>query len=494
MVTAIAVTAMIVAVISIWRVPNWLWLTPKKLEKLLREQGFQGNPYRILVGDTEDIQKMLKQSQSKPMDVSDDDILHRFLCHIQQNINRYGKKSFIWFGPKPRVIITDPELIKDALNKVHNIQKPHSNPLIRLLASGLVSHEGEKWSKHRRIINPTFTSENIKIMMPAFLKSCTDMINKWQGMLSSDGSCEIDVWPFLQALTSDVISRSAFGSSYEEGIRIFDLQKEQAQLAMKLMMKIYIPGWRFVPTKINRRMKEIDRDIRNSLKVMINNREKALKAGEANKNNDLLGILLESNHKEIHDHGGNKKNIGMNLEDVIEEYSDWQARAREEVLQVFGNQTPNFEGLSHLKIVTMIFYEVLRLYPPIISLVRHTHKDIKLGNLILPAGVQLSFPILYVHRDPQLWGDNAKEFNPARFSEGVSKATNGKVSFFPFGWGPRIYIGQNFAIVEAKLALSFILQNFWFELSPSYTHAPANMITLRPQYGAHIILHKVQKT
>ncbi|MED6144598.1 hypothetical protein PIB30_017094 [Stylosanthes scabra] len=94
-VTAIAVTAMIVAVISIWRVLNWLWLTPKKLEKLLREQGFQGNPYRILVGDTEDIQKMLKRSQSKPMDVSDDDILQRFLCHIQQNINRYG----LWYLP-----------------------------------------------------------------------------------------------------------------------------------------------------------------------------------------------------------------------------------------------------------------------------------------------------------------------------------------------------------------------------------------------------------
>ncbi|MED6121608.1 hypothetical protein PIB30_031825 [Stylosanthes scabra] len=474
-VTAVAVTAMIVAVISIWRVLNWLWLTPKKLEKLLREQGFQGNPYRILVGDTEDIQKMLKQSQSKPMDVSDDDILQRFLCHIQQTINRY--------------------------------------------ASGLVGYEGEKWSRHRRIINPAFTSENIKIMMPAFLKSCTDMINKWEGMLSPDGSCEIDVWPFLQALTSDVISRAAFGSSYEEGIRIFDLQKEQARLAMKVMMKTYILGWRFVPTKINRRMKEIDRNIRNSLKVMINNREKALKAGEANKNNDLLGILLESNHKEIHDHGGNKKNIGMSLEDVIEEcklfyfageettstllvwtmvllsrYSDWQAHAREEVLQVFGNQTPNFEGLSHLKIVTMIFYEVLRLYPPVIGLVRHTHKDIKLGNLTLPAGVQFSLPILYVHHDPQLWSDNAKEFNPARFSEGVSKATNGKVSFFPFGWGPRICIGQNFAIVEAKLALSSILQNFWFELSPSYTHAPANVITLQPQYGAHIILHKVQKT
>ena len=70
------------------------------------------------------------------------------------------------------------------------------------------------------------------------------MINKWDEMLSSDGSCEMDVWPFLQNLASDVISRTAFGSSYEEGIRIFQLQKEQAELTMKVMMKVYIPGWR----------------------------------------------------------------------------------------------------------------------------------------------------------------------------------------------------------------------------------------------------------
>ena len=70
------------------------------------------------------------------------------------------------------------------------------------------------------------------------------MISKWEGMLSSNGSCEMDVWPFLQNLASDVISRTAFGSSYEEGIRIFQLQKEQAELATKVIIKVYIPGWR----------------------------------------------------------------------------------------------------------------------------------------------------------------------------------------------------------------------------------------------------------
>jgi len=58
------------------------------------------------------------------------------------------------------------------------------------------------------------------------------MISKWKGLLSSDGTCEVDVWPFLQNLTCDVISRTAFGSSYAEGTKLFQLLKKQGVLLM----------------------------------------------------------------------------------------------------------------------------------------------------------------------------------------------------------------------------------------------------------------------
>ncbi|KAL2331247.1 hypothetical protein Fmac_018828 [Flemingia macrophylla] len=435
-----------------WKVVNWLWLRPKKLEKLLRHQGLQGNPYKLLVGDMKEYAKMRNEPLSKPMNFSHD-ISPRVSSFIQHSLNKHGKNCFTWVGPIPRVIITDPELIKDVLNNIDDFGKSNLNPQAWLLAPGL-------------------------------------------------------------KLTRDVISRASFGSSYEEGRRIFQLLKEQTELTLQALLKVYIPGWRFVPTPIHRRMKEIDRDIKASLKDIINKREKALKEGEASKN-DLLGILLESNQKEIQEQGNNK-NVGMNIEDVIEEcklfyfagqettsvllvwtmillsrYPDWQARAREEVLQVFGHKTPNFDGLSQLKIVTMILYEVLRLYPPFINLARTVNKDVKLGNLLLPAGVQISLPIILVHNDCELWGGDAKDFKPDRFSEGVLKATNARASYFPFGGGPRICIGQNFSLMEAKIVVSMILQRFSFELSPTYSHAPYSVISLQPQYGAHVILHKV---
>ncbi|BAU03568.1 hypothetical protein VIGAN_UM131700 [Vigna angularis var. angularis] len=313
------------------------------------------------------------------MNLFSHDIVPRVFSFFHHSINTHGKNCFIWFGSVPRVTLTDPELIKDVFNKPHEFGKIKINPQVRLVAPGLESHEGEKWSMHRKIINPAFNLEKLKNMLPLFIKCCDDLIRKWEEMLSFNGSSEIDVWPFLQNLASDVISRTAFGSSYEEGRRIFQLLIEQSELTMQLMLKVYIPGWRFVPTATHRRMKAIDREIKASLMDIINNREKALKAGEATKN-DLLDILLESNHKEIQEHGNNK-NVGMNIEDVIGEcklfyfagqettssllvwtmillsmYPDWQTRAREEVLQVFSNRKPDFEGLNHLKIVSSYYH------------------------------------------------------------------------------------------------------------------------------------------
>ncbi|KAM7503150.1 hypothetical protein LguiB_002054 [Lonicera macranthoides] len=509
---SVAACCAIVVVLWAWRIFDWVWVRPMKKDKYLRNLGFKGSSYNFFFGDVKRIRMMIEQAKSNSINLSHD-IVPRVVPWMHDSIQKYGKNFFIWFGPVPRVHIMEPELIREILNKHQTFQKPKSNPLVLLLANGLANLEEEKWAKHRKIINPAFHVEKLKLMLPAFYLSCSDIMSKWENMVSTNGSCELDVWPYLETLSSDAISRTAFGSSYEEGRKIFQLQKEQAELAIQAALSLYIRGLRYLPTKRNKRMKEIAKEVEFSVRKIIDKKMNAIKEGETC-NDDLLSMLLEANIKEIQHHGN--MSVGMSIKDVIEEcklfyfagqettsvllvwtmvslsmHPDWQAKAREEVLQVFGNEKPSFDGLNHLKVVTMILYEVLRLYPPVVALTRKVIKETTLGEISLPAEIQVTLPIILIHHDPELWGDDAKEFKPNRFSEGVSKATKNQAAFFPFSSGPRICVGQNFAMLEAKMALAMILQRFSFELSTSYAHAPATIITLQPQYGAHLVLNKL---
>jgi len=488
------------------------WWTPRRLDRALRAQGLRGTRYRLFTGDVREDARHSREARTKPLPLGCHDIIPRVQPMFHDLVKENGKFSFSWFGPTPRMMIPDPELVRDILsNKFVHFGKPKTTRVWKLIFNGLFNHEGEKWAKHRRILNPAFHHEKIKRMLPVFSTCCVEMVTKWKNSTSCEGSSEIDVWPEFQNLTGDAISRTAFGSSYQEGRRIFQLQGEQAERLIQSFQTMFIPGYWFLPTKNNIRMRQIDREICKLLRGIIEKKEKAIKTGETN-SDDLLGILVESNMRE----SNGKVNQGMSTEDIIEEcklfyfagmettsllltwtiivlsmHPEWQELAREEVLNHFGRARPDFDRLSRLKIVTMILYEVLRLYPPVIYLNRRTYKEMELGGIKYPAGVDLLLPLLFIHHDPTIWGTDASEFNPERFSEGISNATNYQTAFFPFGWGPRICIGQNFALLEAKMALCTILQCFSFELSPSYTHAPYTVITLHPEHGAQVKLKKL---
>eukprot|EP00252_Welwitschia_mirabilis_P012666 TRINITY_DN279_c0_g1_i12.p1 TRINITY_DN279_c0_g1~~TRINITY_DN279_c0_g1_i12.p1 ORF type:complete len:513 (-),score=67.01 TRINITY_DN279_c0_g1_i12:208-1746(-) len=483
------------------------WWTPLQLKRCFNSQGIKGTPYKFFFGNALDVSRMLSEAQSAPpiFPVSHD-IFHRVSPHFHTWSQLYGKEFVFWFGNKARLYVQKPEHIKEILADKSgrlSLRVPNANPLARNLVSrGLVGLQGQKWALHRKLLNPAFHLDRLKGMIPAIRESCRLKLEEWSRAVN-EGAAELDMLKEFQMLTGDVIARTAFGSSFRQGKHIFDLQSEQMTLSIKLSRTIYIPGFRFLPTETNRKCWKIENEIRKSLKVLIASREKSENLGD-----DLLGLMLSASKN-------NQEQLS--IEEIVDEcktfyfaghettavllswvmillgmHEEWQIQARNEVLHVIGKDNyPTADTIGRLNTVGMIINEALRLYPPGVFIMRETSEAAMLGNLFLPKGTQLVLPILALHHDPSLWGDDANHFNPSRFSHGIANACKYPNAFMPFGFGPRICIGQNFALLEAKLILAMILQRFSFVLSPSYSHAPAQFLALRPQHGAQVILHNI---
>ncbi|KAG5545986.1 hypothetical protein RHGRI_018224 [Rhododendron griersonianum] len=358
-----------------WKALKLFWLRPKQIERCLREQGFKGNSYRFLYGDTKDYISAIEEARSKPMEACDDTVGQRVMAFHRYFVDLHGKNYFNWLGPTPRLNITDPKLVKEILSNYEVFQKP---TITKLLLTGIFTYDSEKWAKHRKLVNLAFQIEKLKLMVPAMYSSCCQMISKWEALVyaSTKGSCKLDVWPYLSNLTGDVISRTAFGSNYEEGKLIFQLLREQNDFALQRLQSSYIPGWRFLPTKTNKKLKKIYNEMGVLLHNIINRRIGTLNGEDGD--NDLLGILLATNLIDNDQRKpGNKKSIKLTIEEVIEECKlfyqagqettadllvwtmvllsknqKWQTLAREEILAVFGDNKPDFDRLNQLKTVS----------------------------------------------------------------------------------------------------------------------------------------------
>jgi hypothetical protein len=141
-----------------------LWLRPRRLERDLRAQGLRGTPYRFAAGDIRDYGRLSKEAWSRPLPLRCHDIAPHVAPFLHKLVREHGKACFSWFGPVPKVTISDPGLAKDVMsNKFGHFEKTKFPALSKLLAEGLASIEGDKWAKHRRILNPAFQLEKVKV-------------------------------------------------------------------------------------------------------------------------------------------------------------------------------------------------------------------------------------------------------------------------------------------------------------------------------------------
>ncbi|KAL9668271.1 hypothetical protein QQ045_002650 [Rhodiola kirilowii] len=490
-----------VGVIFVKLIRSHIWV-PKKIQCHFRKQGIEGPGYRPIIGNSFDIRSLSAQALLKPIPLSHD-ILSRVVPFYHTTSALYGKNFLFWFGNKPRLAVYDKDVIRDALmNTSGAIERTKVNPSAKvLLGDGLIALAGgEKWALHRRMANQAFKSN--WGWVPEIVESTEQMLKNWEAARGGKKVFELEVSKEVHLLTADILSRTAFGSSFEEGKQIFENQEKLMALTFLAFQSIYIPGFRFLPTKKNLERWRLERKVNESIRKLMEMN------GKKEENSRNLLSLMMSTHK-----NQDGKEERLTAEEVIDEcktfyvagketsgnfmswallclamHQEWQTKAREEVNRVLKNKkAPTAEDLNELKTIMLITSETLRLYPPIVMLTRETTRNIRLGKIDVPAGTELYLSQIAVHRDPETWGKDANDFNPSRFNEPKKHLA----SSFPFGLGPRFCVGQSLALVEAKVGLAMIIKNYSFEVSPTYVHAPMQLMTLRPQYGIQLNFRKI---
>ncbi len=176
---------------------------------------------------------------------------------------------------------------------------------------------------------------------------------------------------------------------------------------------------------------------------------------------------------------------------LIMKLPEVEERLHAELSAVLGGTLPTLEHLPLLPYTAMVLQESLRLYPPIWILSRKAIADDERGGLLIPQGSMVILSPYATHRHPEFW-EQPEVFNPEHFTP-ERVAARPHFAHFPFGGGPRLCIGNNFALMEAQLVLATVAQRYRLRLVPGHPVVPEAKITLRPRYGMPMTLQRVRQ-
>ncbi|KAL4603961.1 hypothetical protein ACB092_10G161200 [Castanea dentata] len=344
------------------------------------------------------------------------------------------------------------------------------------------------------------------------MTACTiSMLDEWKNqVVAAEDHCHsVEMKREFRELAADIIAQTAFGSSYAQGLEVFEAQEELQKYCAAAHTDIFIPGSQYLPTPLNLQIWKLDKKVRTSLKCIIKSRLNSKATGSSCEADDLLGLMLEASESD----GKPKLNVNEIIEEcktfffagheissnlltwtvfLISLYPAWQEKLRRDIEGMWDGVPIVSREISCLVLccgrVNMVLLEALRLYSPAVELFRQATKDMKLGDVMIPKGTCISILLAKIHIRKEYWGEDANKFNPMRFINGISKAAKHPNALLAFSLGPRTCIGQDFAMLEAKSVIALILQRFSLCLSPEYKHAPVEIITLQPQHGLPIIV------
>ncbi|XP_022941650.1 cytochrome P450 714A1-like isoform X1 [Cucurbita moschata] len=500
---------------------NSAWRKTAELRRKLREQGVMGPPPSVLFGNLPEMKKIQLEAAamaSPPRHasaiVAHDYTSTLFPCLVKWR-KQYGPLYTYSTRTKQHLYTTKVEIVKDlTLFNNLNLGKPLfiNKRNAPLFGHGITTTNGSLWVLQRKIIAPEFFMDRVQGMVALMAKAGSSLIEKWEARIGDGSMVEIEVDGDLKEYSADVIARACFGSSYEKGKEIFtkirDLQKLLSEESI-LVGSIPLSDKFFKPSK-HRRIKKLEKEINSSIwETVQQRREQCSKTSSSDK--DLLQLIMEAAMTEsslpakqssknfIVDNCKTMYFAGHETTAVAAAWSlmllalhpDWQDRIRSEFAHTCPDGRFDMTLISQLKSVSLVVQETLRLYPPGAFVARETLDEVRLGNVVIPKGVCIWTSILTLHRDIEIWGEDANEFKPERFADGISKACKIPQLYLPFGAGQRLCLGKNFALVELKIIISLIVSKFRFSLSPQYCHSPSYNLIVGPSNGVKILLQRV---
>lgn len=373
-------------------------------------------------------------------------------------------------------------LVEEVVVRQHaSLEKDrYSHRLREFLGEGLLTSEGGLWRRQRRLIQPAFHRRRIAEYAAVMARLSAATFAGWGGATAEQTR---DVHSEMSALTLRIAGETLFGADMGGAT-------EAVGEAIALVMGRYagehfgglLPLW--APTRHNRRIVRAIRRVDAALGALI-----AARRGARGQGADLLTMLLEAQDEDgsrMSDQQIRDECITLFLAGhettalstsyalyLLAQHPEAQARVQAAIDAALGGRPPTIEDLPRLSAVEEVLKEAMRLYPPAWSIGREALAPVRAGAVTLPRGAQLAiFPWL-MHRDPRSFPD-PERFAPERWQGGAERALP-KLAYMPFGAGPRVCIGNAFAMVEGVVILCCLLQRF--------TVAPVDAAPLRLQFS-----------
>ena len=400
---------------------------------------------------------------------------------------------------KNYLLVTNPDYVKYILqDNYKNYIRGRSVETGRvLLGNGLPLIDGDFWLRERRMLQPAFHRERLGKLADTAANVVNSFMQGWEEKARRDQTLDMD--DEMMRLTLTVIIKSMFSADIDGQIQALS---HAFNVASKFML------WRSQQMWAPPLSVPVPRNVEYNRAFKILNETIYPLIADARKNpkDDLLGLMLEMRDADTGE--------GMSDQQARDEvvtiffaghetsaatmawafyllsgHPEIEERMRDEVNSVLNGRTPTFAELPKLSYMQQVLNEVLRLYPAAYLFAREAVVDDAIDGYPVPVGTLIFLTPYITHRDPKYWPE-PEAFDPNRFSP-EQVAARPRHVYYPFGEGPHLCIGNNFAMMEMQLILTMALQRFRLKLVPNHPIALKPEATLRPKYGMKMTIEKI---